>query len=71
MQATTVTAAPSHAHTLWTQEEDLFIVSHLCFLPATEWAAILVEYTEKARESPKAFPKVRLSLTFHRILTPA
>lgn len=43
---------------LWTAEEDAFLVSHLCFLPKTDWPALLVAYGEKARELPRAFPKV-------------
>ena len=44
---------------LWTVEEDSFLISHLCFLPKTEGAALVIAYTERDREQPKAFPKVR------------
>lgn len=51
-------AAPALPSSLWTSEEDGFIINELCFLPAQEWPAILQAYADHAKDAPKAFPKV-------------
>jgi hypothetical protein len=50
---------PTPGVQLWTAEEDLFIVSQLCFLPKPDWSQVLIAYTDRARELPKVYTKAR------------